>query len=258
MSGHFLQVLGCSGGAGDGLLTTCFWLDKKLLIDAGTGLGNLSEQEMLTIDNVLITHSHLDHIALLPLWLERVYTMRTQPVTIYGLHETLETLKQHIFNWEIYPDFAQLSLLQNKSSSLIRYQELEENQTVEIAGWQVRGVAMDHTVPGLSYIFERDGLRFAFTGDTRSLKHLSNEQLDVLLAEVSYPDEMEKLADTTGHMTPSMLKRELVQFTKPPSVWISHLKPHYATELRHSLEPLLEEFNGIILGSGKMYPLGTD
>ncbi len=255
MSEHFLHVLGCSGGAGDGLLTTSLWLDKRILIDAGTGLGNLSEQEMLSIDHVLITHSHQDHIALLPLWLERVYATRTQPVTIYGRCEVLETLKQHVFNWEIYPDFAQLSLLSNKNSSLIRYQEMEENKTMEIAGWQVRGVAMDHTVPGFSYIFECDELRFAFTGDTRSLKNLISERLDILMCEVSYPDALEDLAELTGHMTPAMLKRDMAQFTTPPRLWISHFKPHYLKELQQAMAPLLKEFRGIILESGNAYPL---
>lgn len=57
-----LKVLGCSGGIGGNLRTTSFLLDHDVLIDAGTGVMNLSVDELKLIDHIFITHSHLDHI----------------------------------------------------------------------------------------------------------------------------------------------------------------------------------------------------
>lgn len=255
---NFLQVLGCSGGVGDGRLTTSLRLGGSLLIDAGTGLGSLSARDMAGIDHVVLTHSHQDHIALLPLLLERVYLIRRRPITLYGRAETLDALRQHIFNWQIYPDFSKLALFENKENFLIRYRELKEHEPVEIAGWRIHGVSMDHTVPVFAYVFEKAGIRFAFTGDTRSLTNLAGEKpLTRLICEVSYPDALEELAQISGHMTPAMLKRDIARFSHLPRLWISHFKPNYAEELRRALASLVAESGGAILESGKTYTLGV-
>ncbi|MCL5669544.1 MAG: 3',5'-cyclic-nucleotide phosphodiesterase [Gammaproteobacteria bacterium] len=258
MSDTTIKILGCSGGGGDNLLTTCFRVGDHILIDAGTGLGALSAAGMAQIDHVLITHSHQDHIALLPLFLERIYLLRERPVTVYARAETLGALKDHVFNWEIYPDFSELPLIQQQDSPLVRFREIKERETVPIGGWQVTGVAMDHTVPGLSYILQRDGARFAFTGDTRSLSALAEAgPLDVLIAELSYPDHMQDLAQLTGHMTPAMLKHDLALLRHKPQLWVSHLKPQYHKELRLAIAPLLAEHDGLVLESGNSYTVGA-
>ena len=40
-------------------------LDEDILIDAGTGVGDLSLEELKKIDHVFVTHSHLDHVGLM-------------------------------------------------------------------------------------------------------------------------------------------------------------------------------------------------
>ena len=52
-----LRVLGCSGGIGGRhLRTTSFLVDGDVLIDAGSGVGDLSLAELTHIDHVLVTH----------------------------------------------------------------------------------------------------------------------------------------------------------------------------------------------------------
>jgi phosphoribosyl 1,2-cyclic phosphodiesterase len=58
-----LRILGCSGGIGGVARTTSMLLDDNVLIDAGTGVGDLGLSELVRIDHVFVTHSHLDHIA---------------------------------------------------------------------------------------------------------------------------------------------------------------------------------------------------
>ena len=65
-----LRILGCSGGIGGSLRTTSMLLDHDVLIDAGTGVGDLSLEEMSAIDHVFLTHSHLDHIVFIPFMLD--------------------------------------------------------------------------------------------------------------------------------------------------------------------------------------------
>src|ERR1039457_1186052 len=56
-----LAVLGCYAGIGGARRTTALLLDDDVLIDAGSGVGELSLEQMVKVDHVFLTHSHLDH-----------------------------------------------------------------------------------------------------------------------------------------------------------------------------------------------------
>jgi len=87
-----VRILGCSGGIGGQLRTTSMLLDNDILIDAGTGVGNLSFNQLTRINHVFVTHSHLDHVSHIPFLVDTVGWMRNKPITV---HATLEILKQH-------------------------------------------------------------------------------------------------------------------------------------------------------------------
>jgi Cft2 family RNA processing exonuclease len=96
-----IKILGCSGGIGGDLRTTSMLVDNDILIDAGTGVGDLTMDELLMIDHIFITHSHLDHIVFIPLLLDTVMGIRVGSVTVHATQETLTTLHTHIFNWKV-------------------------------------------------------------------------------------------------------------------------------------------------------------
>jgi cAMP phosphodiesterase len=83
-------------------------VDDDILIDAGSGVTRLSLEQLVAIDHVFITHSHLDHILALPLLLDSVGGMRDHPVTVYALDAVIEILRQDIFNWRVWPDFTEV------------------------------------------------------------------------------------------------------------------------------------------------------
>ena len=99
-----IRVLGCSGAIAKDCRTTSFLLDDDVLVDAGTGVGDLTLEQMLRIDHVLLTHSHLDHIAALPLMLDSTAGQRSKPVQVHALADTIKALKAHVFNNIIWPD----------------------------------------------------------------------------------------------------------------------------------------------------------
>ena len=72
-----VRVLGCSGAIGKDCRTTSFLIDHDLLVDAGTGVGDLTLEEMRSIDHVLLTHSHLDHVVSLPLMVDAAASGRS-------------------------------------------------------------------------------------------------------------------------------------------------------------------------------------
>ena len=93
-----VRVLGCSGAIAQGCRTTAFLIEGRVLIDAGTGVGDLTLEEMRQIDHVLLTHSHLDHVAALPLMLDAVSSLRSTPVQVHALPATIAALQAHVFN----------------------------------------------------------------------------------------------------------------------------------------------------------------
>src|SRR5688572_32098618 len=93
-----IRVLGCSGGIGGGLRTTALLVDDDVLIDAGTGVGDLSLEALAKIDHIFVSHSHLDHVTSIPFLVDTVCWMRGHPITVYGIKETLDILREHLFN----------------------------------------------------------------------------------------------------------------------------------------------------------------
>jgi ribonuclease BN (tRNA processing enzyme) len=159
-----LRVLGCSGGIGGRhQRTTSFLVDHDILIDAGTGVADLSIAEMSVIDHVFLTHAHLDHIVSLPLMIDAVGDRRSKPLTVYGTQAVLGMLRQHIFNWSIWPDF---SVLPSADQPFLRYQAIETGATVFLDGRSITAVPVDHTVPAVGYCLDSGSASLVFSGDT--------------------------------------------------------------------------------------------
>src|SRR6059058_3746056 len=97
-----IRVLGCSGSIAAGSRTTAFLLDDDVLIDAGTGVGELTLAELTRIEHILISHSHLDHVLAIGLLADSVMRERAAagrgPIRVHALPETIAALRTHIFN----------------------------------------------------------------------------------------------------------------------------------------------------------------
>ncbi|KAA0876281.1 3',5'-cyclic-nucleotide phosphodiesterase [Nitrincola tapanii] len=223
-----IEVLGCSGGIGPTHYTTCLRINESILIDAGSGLSNLLPEQYTSIKNIFLTHSHLDHICCLPMFLDGLLDYHTPPIQIHGLPETLNSLKQHIFNWQIWPDF---SVIPSQQKPLMRYQALQLGDRYEIDNLFITPVLAKHTVDACGYLLEEKGKRVLFTGDTLYDQHYidmlnSNLPLDLLIIECAFPNSMDDIATQAGHLTPKTLHQLIAQLSLPPKeVRISHIKP---------------------------------
>lgn len=158
-----LRILGCSGGIGGNLRTTSFLLDHDVLIDAGTGVGELSLAELSMIDHVFVTHSHLDHIASIPFMVDSAGFMRDRPLTVYASEKTLDILRQHMFNWKIWPDFTRIP---NAERPFMRYQPMELGETVVLNGRKITAIPANHVVPTVGYHLDSGKASLVFSGDT--------------------------------------------------------------------------------------------
>src|SRR3989338_1681241 len=222
-----LRTLGCSGGIGGNLRTASFLLDHDVLIDAGTGVNELSLTEISMIDHVFLSHSHLDHIACLPFMVDSAWAMRDRPLTIYATEETLNILKQHIFNWKIWPDFSEIPDARQPS---MRYQAIELGEPVILAGRRITAIPANHAVPAVGFHLDSGEASLVYSGDTtvnddvwEAVNRIEN--LRYLIIETAFSDGEKKLAVLSMHLCPSMLAGELKKFRRDAEVFVTHLKP---------------------------------
>lgn len=234
-----VQVLGCSGGIGGvNWRTTSLRVDHDILIDAGTGLAELSLPELAAIDHVFVTHSHLDHIAALPLMIDAVADLRESPVTIHAAAVTLETIRSHIFNWAIWPDFSEIAV---RDRQVMQYRPIAVGQTVTLAGRSITALPAEHTVPAVGYHLDSGRGSLAFTGDTTVceefwpvVNRIAN--LRYLLIEAAFSDREEALARASKHLCPRLLCHELGKLVSPVEVFVTHLKPGQAAAIVAEIE----------------------
>lgn len=222
-----IRVLGCSGGIGGPAATTSFLVDSDILVDAGTGVGALSLDELTQIDHVFLTHSHLDHINSLPLMADSVGMMRNQPVNVYGRAETIDTLQQHIMNGEVWPDFT---VIPTADMPFLKLHRMEPGSKITIDDRRFVSVPVNHTVPAVGYLLGNDSGWLAFTGDTTETDKFWNvingmDSLRYLIIETTFTNEHCELARVAKHLCPSMLASELQKLTQHPEVHLTHLMP---------------------------------
>ncbi|MBO9536794.1 3',5'-cyclic-nucleotide phosphodiesterase [Herbaspirillum sp.] len=235
-----VEILGCSGGiGGNGMRTTSLLVDHDILIDAGTGVGDLSLARLAAIDHVFITHAHLDHIACLPMMVDSVGELRTRPITMYATRETLEIIRAHIFNWSIWPDFSQIPTPENP---FLRFAEIEIGQTVTSGAREITPLPATHTVPAVGYHLrnQASGASLAFSGDTcicdplwEALNAIGD--LRYLIIEAAFADCERELALLSKHLCPSLLLDELKKLRARPEVLITHAKPSQQEQIAREI-----------------------
>jgi ribonuclease BN (tRNA processing enzyme) len=222
-----IRVLGCSGGIGGSLRTTSFLVDDDILVDAGTGVGDLPLESLARIDHIFVSHSHLDHVASIPFLVDTVCWMRGSPIVVYGIRETLDILRAHLFNWKIWPDFTQIP---DGDNPFMVYREIEVGQTVDLGGRRITAIPANHTVPAVGYLLDSGRASLAYSGDTTANEGLwkavnAAANLRYLLIETAFSNKERDIAVASKHLCPDMLARELEKMRARPEVFITHLKP---------------------------------
>ena len=250
-----IRILGCSGGIGLGHRTTSLLLDDSVLIDCGTGLGDLSLDEMSKLQHVFITHSHLDHIALLPMLLDTAYEhLVDRPLTLHCKQETYDVLAKNIFNWDVWPNFFELP---NAETPVIIYESMQPGDCIEFGDKIVKMVEVNHVVPAAAYIVNNGTGSIAFTGDTfinDTFWNALNEEprMDMLIVECGFTNEEENIGRDAKHYFPNALAEDLKKLKHRPDLYITHLQPGRENLIIDQLASSISEFNIHQLSSGQI------
>jgi ribonuclease BN (tRNA processing enzyme) len=222
-----IRVLGCSGGIGGSLRTTSFLVDDDVLIDAGTGVGDLSLESLAKIDHIFVSHSHLDHVTSIPFLVDTVCWMRRNPIKVYAIKETLDILRAHLFNWKIWPDFTQIP---DAEHPFMEYREIRAGESVELRGRLFTAIPANHTVPAVGYMLDNGRSSLIYSGDTCSNDALwkvvnATSNLKYLIIETAFSNKERGIALASKHLCPQLLAQELEKMSVKPDVFITHLKP---------------------------------
>ncbi|HSO74052.1 MAG TPA: 3',5'-cyclic-nucleotide phosphodiesterase [Blastocatellia bacterium] len=221
---------------------TSFLIDERVAVDGGSIGFALSPDQMRSVGDIVITHSHNDHIASLPIFVAEAFTTIDHPITVYGTEEVIAALREFIFNDKVWPNFEKISLMDG-SGPTIRFRVLEPRRPMKIAGMNVTAVPVNHIVPTVGLIVEQDGVAVAFTSDTYVTDELwefarAADNLKAVFVDVSFPNEMGQLAASSKHLTPQLLAGEISKLDRQAEIIAVHIKPSNRDTVIQQLESL--------------------
>jgi len=248
-----IRVLGSFSAQFPNSNLPAFLIDEDILLDAGTIGMALDEDEQSKIRYILLTHAHLDHIIGIPFLLDNmVIKNKGDHVKVIGIRETLKSIKEGLFNNRVWPDFTRIPSPENP---VLVFEDISPRETFKIDNYRITPISVNHSLPGVGYIIERDRERILYTGDTGPTDEIWREAnkgyLNAIIVEVSLPNQMENLAVNTGHLTPKMLAGELRKIdVLPQRIFITHPKPQFYKEIKRQIQNM--KINGIEMLSDGM------
>lgn len=234
-----IKVLGSAQGNAHHQFAASYIVNETLAVDAGClGFAALEEQRM--VRHVVISHSHLDHIASLPIFLDNVLLDAKEPICIYGSDDVLSSLKQFVFNDRIWPDLERISDAECPSVRLI---PLHSSGRVTLDDVDVLPVELGHVVPAFGFVMTCRGTSVAFISDTGPTEAIWEEcnqvsNLKGVFLEAAFPESMRWLAEKACHLTPQLFLKEIEKLKHPVPVVAVHIKPAWYEEVVSELHRL--------------------
>ncbi|MCX8110716.1 MAG: 3',5'-cyclic-nucleotide phosphodiesterase [Syntrophorhabdaceae bacterium] len=236
-----IEILGCYGNSIGDFKTTSFLIDDSILLDAGTVTDVLNDERLKKISNIIITHTHLDHIKDLVFLVDELVMMGRYNIELISVKQVLDIISNNLFNNLLWPDFT---VIPSYDNAVIKPREIKLNEYTQINDITVKPILMTHTVYCVGYVVKNNDRGFMFTSDTGPTKAFwetaqQEKGIDFIIADVSFPNRMGELARISGHMTLDILMDHLKRYNleKKP-IFITHIKPIFLEEIIHELSQL--------------------
>lgn len=235
-----VRIVGGHGGVSPGFKNTSYLIDGKLLIDAGSVASGLHIDEQVHIDNILISHSHLDHISDLAFLADNCFGLKGKPFEIYTSDEARGSIMKHLLNDEIWPDFTKLP---NAEDPTLRFHTVESGGKIQLGPYSVEMIKVNHPAGGHGFIVEKGGKSIVFTQDTGPTDEIwkaaqKYNNIKAIFTEVSFPNKLQGVATASFHHTPQSMEDELKKMPEGVPVFLGHLKPNYQQLLNDEIAAL--------------------
>lgn len=252
-----ITVLGCSGSITSNLRTTCYQVDDDVLIDVGTGAGDLSLQQAIGINSIFLTHSHLDHCCMLPMLADAAGGFRDTPLVVYALPETIAILMANMFNNQIWPNYT---ILPTPERPYLRFVPIELGTTVVLNGRRFTPMPTRHSVPCIGYHVDNGTSSWVYSGDTTFCKEFWDalsciENLRYLLIETTFLNSNVAGANISGHMTADLLAHGLRLLQHPAELFIVHMEAGREDDTMHEILIAASRYSPVLLRRGRVFEL---
>lgn len=217
----------------------------------------MSLRQMLQINTVFLTHSHLDHVALLPMLADAIGPRRKRPLIVYGPQATLDILRENVFNFRLWPDYTRFPSPEKP------YVEI---RPVTVGGHpiemprqrKITPLPVHHAVPAVAYQFDSGQASFVFSGDTtyyepfwERLNEIGN--LHYLMIETTFLNKDVAASESAGHMRPELVAKGLSQLKRPVRVLITHMEPGNEEAIMSEIRIAAGQFNPERIARGQTF-----
>ncbi len=234
-----IKVIGSSVDGNPCQFAASYVINDHVAIDAGS-IGFMSVAAQKRIKHVLISHTHLDHIASLPIFIDNIYEPGPDCVIVYGKPCVIECLQENLFNDRVWPNVLRLG---RDESPFLKYVALDNTESIKLGDLTITPVELDHVVPTLGFLIDDGESAVAVvsdTGPTEQVWELANRnaRLKCVFLESAFPNSMDWLAEKTKHLTPELMRREYEKLNRRVSLVVVHIKPAYYEEVTSELMAL--------------------
>ncbi|MGE5172715.1 MAG: MBL fold metallo-hydrolase [Betaproteobacteria bacterium] len=254
-----VKILGCSGSEAIGRMPPGFLVNDVMMLDAGTITAALTIEAQSKITDVLISHTHLDHIKSVLFLADNILGRIEKPVNIRAVPQVIDAIRKHLMNNIIWPDFTKIRLPRNPGQPVLTYAPMQPGKTVSVAGLKVKAIPMNHPVPAVGFLVSDGKSSFLYSADTGPNEGLWKEaskakNLSAIIVDTSFPNSLDGIADASGHFTPAQLRDDLnkAKVNNGVPIYIYHVKPVYEKKVISELNGLGRK-NVKILKEGKTY-----
>lgn len=217
-----------------------YLVNGKVCIDAGCiGFWGSPEQQS-SVGHILLTHTHIDHTASLPIFLDNAFDPATEPVVLHATEGTLAALQSHLFNGVIWPDFLNMA---PGGRAFAHVSPVTPGQELEVEGLRILPVPVDHQVPTVGYIVSDGRSTAVFGADSAPTEAIWKAAREYpaprsVFIETSFPNSMKRLAELSFHLTPEMVGAEYAKMPPLENLFIIHIKPRFRAAIEQELAAL--------------------
>jgi cAMP phosphodiesterase len=217
-------------------------IGSDTIVDMGSAASRLTLSEQSNVTDIFLSHAHLDHTKDLAFFSENIFKLVTKPVRVRGTEDTVRTVREHLLNNRIWPDFTELP---TKSERVLSYEPFERKKALKMPGFEMYAVPVNHPGGCEALFFSTPNGTVLYTGDTGPTEEVweeakkRKESLKAVLLEASFPNRLESLAHLSGHLTPRLLEGELEKLGGVDvPVFTYHMKVPYQEETKKELMEL--------------------